>query len=120
VVTFLSPEWVDALNDAAASLRHGLTTRLCVEHVVGDFVYHVDYRDERVTVHLGAADEPTVRLHADYETAAAIARGELSAQRAFMTGRVRIDGDVLALAGAQTALRTLPDPFADVRSTTEW
>ena len=45
---------------------------------------------------------------------------ELSAQRAFMAGRLRIGGDAAALIRAQGALAVLPDLFAAIRPETEW
>ena len=62
----------------------------------------------------------TLAVAAWGHTATAIARGELSAQRAFMNGRLAIEGDTLALAHAQPALRGISDAFAEVRSSTEW
>ena len=117
---FLTAEWVDALDRAAGSLAVAHDMSLCVEHVVDAFTYHVDYSAGRVRFRVGRAGDPTVRLMADRGTAAAIARGELSAQRAFMNGLLRIEGDTLALAQAQPALRSLGDAFAEVRSSTEW
>lgn len=117
---FLTDQWVDALDAAAAPLTVSGQLELCVEHVVDSFIYHVSYRDGRVRYRTGAAADPNVRLVADRDTATAIARGELSAQRAFMNGRLAIEGDTLALAHAQPALRGISDAFAEVRSSTEW
>lgn len=117
---FLTDQWVDALDAAAAPLEVSGELELCIEHVVESFVYHVSYGGGRVRYRAGAATDSTVRLVADRETATAIARGELSAQRAFMNGRLAIEGDTLALANAQPALRSIGDAFAVVRSSTEW
>lgn len=117
---FLTDEWVDALDAAATSLQVGDDLELRVEHVVEAFTYHVSYADGRVRYQRGAATDATVRLIADRDTAAAIARGELSAQRAFMNGLLAIEGDTMALANAQPTLRAIGDAFGDVRSSTEW
>ena len=117
---FLTDEWVDALDVAASELRVGDDVDLCVEHAVGAFTYHVAYTAPRVRYRTGPADAATVRLVADRDTAAAIARGELSAQRAFMNGLLAIEGDTLALVNAQPALRAIGDAFAAVRASTEW
>lgn len=117
---FLTDEWLADLDDAAAALVCPAGTSLCIEHHVDGFVYHVALRDERVRFRAGAAPDATVRLHADEPTARAIAQGELSAQRAFMNGRLRIGGDALALERALPALRTLGDAFAGVRERTAW
>lgn len=117
---FLTDAWVDALDAAATQLRVGDDLELCVEHAVESFTYHVAYAAGRVRYRTGTADEPTVRLVADRDTAALIARGELSAQRAFMNGLLAIEGDTLALVNAQPALRAIGDAFAGVRASTEW
>ena len=117
---FLSIEWIDALDAAASAINLEALPALCIEHHVDGFVYHVAYEDGCVHFRVGEAQEPTVRFTTDRVTAASIARGELSAQRAFMNGFLRVDGDTLRLANAQPSLRQLPDFFADMRSTTEW
>ena len=117
---FLSTEWVAALDAAAAALTVDDQTSLCVEYVVDRFTYHVTYAAGRVHFHNGAAPAPTVRLVVDRDTGSAVARGALSAQRAFMNGLLRIEGDTLALADALPALRLLGDTFAAVRASTEW
>ena len=58
----------------------------------------------------------------DVETAAAVNRGELSAQAAFMTGRLRVGGDVQVLLDRQPALAEVDDifaPSAPTRPTTD-
>lgn len=120
MATFLTAEWVKALDEAASGLHYAAAAPLTVEHAVGAFAYHVAYADSRVRFLCGAAACPTVRLVADRDTAVAIARGELSAQRAFMNGLLRIEGDTLAFANALPAFRVLGDVFAAVRADTEW
>lgn len=117
---FLTTEWIDELDAAAAAVPIAALPALCVEHVVDEFVYHVAYEAGRARFRIGEARQPTVRITTDRATATSIARGELSAQRAFMNGLLRVDGDTLTLANAQPSLRLLPDFFANVRSTTEW
>jgi hypothetical protein len=129
-VQFLSPEWVDAL-DAAARSRPGRAAasrppvRLIVQQTVrdtawGDVTYAVEMSDDGVAVHAGPVDDPTVTLTTDLRTAAAIARGELAAQLAFMEGRLRIGGDVRALLTHGPGIAELGDHFATVRERTEW
>ncbi len=117
---FLTTTWVDELDRAAATLTCAADVDLCIEHHVDDFTYHVLLADARVHVRNGAAAQHTVRLTTDAVSAAAIARGELSAQRAFMNGLLRVGGDALALERALPALRAIGDAFAEVRERTEW
>jgi hypothetical protein len=122
VIRFLSDEWVEALDRAAP---HGPGTHpeldgLVVEYDVEGFRYHVVFSPDGVRVRAGAADDPTVTFRCDRPTATAIARGEVSAQRAFMAGRLRLGGDVTALLRAHAGIGALPDLFAAVRPATEW
>lgn len=129
VVAFLSDEWVAAL-DAAAASSAGLAQALAGVHLVVEqgvtgpgpddvVTYHVTVDDGRVSVRPGPATAPTVRFRQDRATAAAIASGETSAQRAFMTGRLRVGGDLSVLANHGEALSELGDVFASVRAETE-
>jgi hypothetical protein len=120
VVRFLSADWLAALDRAAGGLVIDPSVALCVEHTVDDVVYHVRYTDGRVRVLPGAADAPTVRVRADRATAAAIAQGALSAQRAFMQGQLRVEGDTLTLSTAPTSLRGLDDVFVELRASSDW
>jgi putative sterol carrier protein len=98
---------------------------LVVQQVVtggpdGDVAYHVIVDDGRTTVRAGRADDPTVTFTQDRDTARAVSRGELSAQGAFMAGRIRVRGDLPALVAQQDALLRVDDVFASVRETTEY
>ena len=122
MVRFLSPEWLDEIDRAAAAAGPCAPELdgFVVGYHVDDVDYHVVCTAEGMRVRPGSADAPTVTFRLDRATAAAIARGELSAQRAFMSGRLRIGGDATALVRAQPAVATLGDVFAQVRPETEW
>jgi putative sterol carrier protein len=129
VPAYLSPAWLSALQDAAdaSSTLPGATAgmHLVVQQVVtggpdGDVAYHVIVDDGRTTVRAGRADDPTITFTQDRDTARAVSRGELSAQGAFMAGRIRIRGDLPALVAQQDALLRVDDIFASVRATTEY
>lgn len=124
---FLSPAWLSALDQAArhdpALAEAASGVALVVEQTVtggpdGAVTYHVAFDDGRVAVVAGPAAEATVRFSQDHETAVAIATGAASAQRAFMTGRLQVGGDLRALLDHQAALGALQDVFAEVRSDT--
>ena len=127
MLAFLSPAWIDAL-DAAASSAGPLTRATAGMSVVIDQVvtdgdepvrYHVVVDDGTVHVRPGAAHSPTVSFRQDVATARAIASGSLSAQRAFMTGRLRVGGDLSVLLAHGDLLSQLDDVFADVRARTD-
>jgi hypothetical protein len=126
VPEFLSEAWIDLLDEAATrtppvavdSPDADGAEPITIEYVVGDVRYHLQIAGGLVRFCNGPASEPTARFTTDVATAGAIARAELSAQRAFMAGRLRVGGDVLALTRAQTVLARLPDLFAAVRTQT--
>jgi hypothetical protein len=130
VVRFLSPEWIDALDDAVrsdAGLRDATAgVRLTVEqHVTdadadGEVVYHLVVDDGRVAVAAGAAGRPDVTFVQDRPTAAAIGAGTATAQDAFMSGRLRVSGDVPLLIRCKDALTRLDHALAGVRNRTTY
>jgi putative sterol carrier protein len=116
---YLSPEWIEALDRAAAAageVMPGVT--LTVQQVVGDVSYHVTITDGRVRVHAGVAPDADVTFRQDAAVASAIARGERSAQAAFMAGELRVGGDLGVLMAHQPAFAALDDVFAAVRADT--
>jgi putative sterol carrier protein len=124
-VRFLGPDWLAAVAAAAGEVRVDEPARLHVAQVVtggpdGEVAYTVHLSGGRMTVAAGAADDVDVTFTCDYPTAAALSRGERSAQDAFMAGTLRVGGDVGALLAAADALQRLGDVFAGVRDETEY
>lgn len=125
---FLSPEWIAALNTAAASddvrERTGAVSLTLRQVVVGGpdgaVEYTIAVEGGEVVVEPGGAARADATFTEDYDTAAAIHRGELSPQEAFMTGRVRISGNVGVLVASQDALAGLAPALATVRSSTTY
>lgn len=134
VVAFLSDGWIEAL-DRAAGANPGLrqaTSNLAmvveqevtgVEGLAGvdaeRVTYHLCFDHGSVSVRAGHAPDATVRFSQDLATAVEIVRGIASAQRAFMSGRLRVGGDLTALLANAEVLAELDDVFAGVRAETE-
>ncbi|MFP5254779.1 MAG: SCP2 sterol-binding domain-containing protein [Acidimicrobiia bacterium] len=127
---FLSDPWFDELAAAAAQARPPEGVRVVLQQVVSDdasagarpleVAYALRVGDGRVEVVRGTVPDADVTFRLDRATAAAIARGELSAQAAFLAGRLRIGGDVHRFGGAAEALADLADVFGQVRASTRW
>jgi putative sterol carrier protein len=116
MVRYLSPEWIAALQATAAGAEVDDGVHLVVQQEVtggpdGDVRYHISVDGGKASVHAGRADDPTVTFTQDYDTAVAIAAGELSAQEAFMAGRVRVRGDLARLARHQGVVAGLDRAF---------
>jgi hypothetical protein len=118
---FLTDEWFEELDGAARRAAVDPDLRLVVQQVVTDagapdLRYVVAVADGAVTVRRGAADEPDITFTQDRRTAEAIHRGELSAQTAFIEGRLRLGGDLRAVIDRAGALLAIDDVFASARA----
>lgn len=123
---FLSDAWIADLDAAARTVSPDADLQLVIQEVVlgdggPDAAYVIRIADGRVTVTTGRTDDADLTLTQDRATASEIARGELSAQVAFMAGRLRAGGDLRAVMERSSALAALGDVFASVRAaTTGW
>jgi putative sterol carrier protein len=82
----------------------------------GEVAYVVTAADGRITVRKGRTDTPDITFTQDRETAEGIHRGELSAQTAFIEGRLRLGGDLRAVIERSGALAAIGDVFAAARA----
>ncbi len=123
LVRFLSDEWVIELDRAGQRASVPDDVALVVEHEITDGLrvvqFHVVVADGTIRVRSGAAPEATVRFRQDASTAWSVASGEGSAQRAFMSGDLRVGGDLRALLDHAEVLAAIGDVFADLRALTE-
>ena len=125
---FLSAEWIDALDAAAREATLPETAAdvsLTVEQVVrdgpdGEARYHLRLEGGHARVHHGSTDEPDLRLSTDYDIAAQLQRGEITAQDALAAGRLKVQGRFHRVRHASDALAALEDLFAAVRATTTY
>jgi alkyl sulfatase BDS1-like metallo-beta-lactamase superfamily hydrolase len=60
----------------------------------GDLTYFLDIADGAARTELGPLDDADVTVSSDYETSQAIAKGELNVQMAFMTGKIKVGGNM--------------------------
>ena len=123
---YLSDEWFTAVAAALEPEFDGSAPpALVIQQQVDDgpdgpVVWHVAITDAARTVRQGAHPSPTVTFTQDYATAAAVANGDLSAQEAFMTGRITMGGDAGALIEAAPAMAAVGDALAAVRADTTY
>ncbi len=119
---FLTDQWLDELDAAARTATFPADLRLVVQQVITggpdgpEVVYVLKLADGTLSVHAGRADEPDVTFTQDRATAQAIHRGELSAQAAFMDGRLRLGGDLRSVIDRAGALAAIDDVFAAARA----
>jgi putative sterol carrier protein len=129
VPRYLTQDWFDAAQrafTADTSLANASTEIvLTVQQVVtggpdGDITYHVVVDRDTVRIAPGESSEPTVTFIQSWDTASAIGRGELSAQGAFMTGLIRVRGDLPRLVEHGNVFGGVDDVLADLRRQTTY
>ena len=126
---YLSDEWLElasaALAEDPALAAAAADLDLTIQYEVtgapgGKRAYGIRFDHGSAAVEVGAHDDAPVSFTLDYDTAAAIAKGELSAQAAFMQGRLKLGGDVSVLIRQHGAIDGLSDALGPLRATTEF
>jgi putative sterol carrier protein len=115
-VKFLSPEWAEALkaelNASEAFRRAASGQRATIQQVIttadGDTHYWITIADGQIDLGVGDVEGEDATITQSYEAAAALAKGELSPVTAFMTGKIKIAGNMGLLLGLQGVLTQLP------------
>jgi hypothetical protein len=121
-VQYLSDEWIEAANAAVVGLEPAADP-FSVSYIVtggpqGDRAYTLTLGPDAVGVRSGSG--AAVGLRMSWDIARGIATSELSSQRAFLDGDIRIDGDPQALLGHGGGLAAVDERLADLRSRTQF
>jgi hypothetical protein len=128
-VRYLSLDWIDELtrvvadDDALRALadEHEIgVTQVVSDGPEGDVTYHLQVGAGVASFGPGAAEPEHVRMEQTWDTAVAVATGELNAQEAFVNGRIRLFGDQQRLLSAQPVFGALDAVFTDVRERTDY
>ncbi|MGH8928845.1 MAG: SCP2 sterol-binding domain-containing protein [Acidimicrobiia bacterium] len=70
----------------------------------GDVAYYLRTSGGTADLGVGTIDSPDVTVGSNYETASAISKGELNTQTAFMTGKLKVGGNLAKLMMHQNAI----------------
>jgi SCP-2 sterol transfer family len=129
VVRYLSLDWIAELSRAVAADEHlrqlagtheiGLT-QVVGDGPEGDITYHLQVGGGEASFGPGVADPEHVRMEQSWETAVAVATGDLNAQDAFVNGHIRLYGDQQRLLDSQSIFGALDGVLAALRDRTEY
>ena len=122
-VKFLSEEWTKAVqdalnsNDAFKSAAGSQTAK--VQQVVttpeGEKRYWFKLEGGQAALGGGESPEPVdATVTQDYDTAMALSKNELSGTAAYMSGKLRVSGDLMKLMQLQGALGQMPTALKDL------
>ena len=120
---YLSDAWIEA-TAAALTAATPLESPLTVGYIVsggpdGERSYSMVYGPSAATCLTGVVGANVVFV-TDWDTAVSIAAGKVSAQRAFLDGHLRLDGDAVALLDSQVAIAAFEPHLAGVRASTTY
>jgi putative sterol carrier protein len=112
-VRFLTPDWAAAVASALNS-HSGFKTAIGNADLgiafnvsgapEGDVTYYLKTSGGQAELALGSLDNADVTVGSTYETASAISKGELNTQTAFMTGKLKVGGNLAKLMMHQSAI----------------
>ena len=115
---FLSDEWMaeaKAIRAKYEGQTGKVTQSIKVNQVITDVPFgdgninsFIDTSSGDVVMDLGALDAPDVTVTTDYATAKAlfVDQDQAAAMQAFMTGKIKVQGDMMKMMALQTAMPT--------------
>jgi putative sterol carrier protein len=123
-VKFLSEEWAEALKaalntDEAFRTAAGSSSARIQQVITQDAEetrYWIVVAGGGIDMGIGDLDTVDATITESYESAVALSKGELNAVTAFMTGKIRIAGNMAMLLGLQAALSRLPAAMSSIQT----
>ena len=111
---FLSADWVEAVTTALNShegFKNAIgNADLGIQFITedgpdGEVGYYLAASGGTASMALGELEAPDVTVKQSYDTASAISRGEMNTQTAFMTGKLKVSGNLAKLMMHQSAIQ---------------
>ena len=114
---FLSAEWAEAVQAACngdpAFREAAAGGTAAIQQVItspeGDTHYWTRLAEGQISLGLGDLEGPDATVRQSYETAAGLARREVNAVTAYMTGKIKIEGNLGQLMALQSVLGRMAD-----------
>jgi putative sterol carrier protein len=121
-VKYLSEEWAksvtEALNANETFKQQAAGKTVKLQNVVtggdGETKYYFKLQDGQADVGIGEIDDAEATLSSDYETSSALSRNELNATAAYMSGKLKIQGDLMKLMQLQGLFNTMPEAVKEI------
>jgi putative sterol carrier protein len=124
VANFLTDEWLEALGTALSG-HEGFTSAIGGVDLTLSFevtdppegslsAYTLTLDDGSVSVAPGGSESADATISSNYESAVAISKGELNTQMAFMTGKIKITGNMGKLLQHQRIMTDFANAAATV------
>lgn len=120
---FLSEEWARDVTNALNS-HEGFKNAIGAADLAilfqvegapgGDVDYYLKSSGGVTNVAVGTLEDPDVTVKQSYDTAVAISKGELNTQTAFMTGKLKVSGNLAKLMMHQSAVQQWGAAVADL------
>ena len=120
---FLSEEWAAEVTAALGEhpgFKNAIgSAELGIQFEVndapdGDVEYYLQSTGGNTVLSVGALENADVTVRQSYDTASAISKGELNTQTAFMTGKVKVSGNLAKLMMHQSAIQQWNAATADL------
>lgn len=80
----------------------------------GDVNYYLKTSEGTTNLAIGTLDDPDVTVKQSYDTAVAISKGDLNTQTAFMTGKLKVSGNLAKLMMHQSAVQQWATAVAEL------
>jgi putative sterol carrier protein len=80
----------------------------------GETRYWFTIENGQIDLGLGDIDNPDATITQDYDTAAALSKNELTGTAAYMSGKLKVSGDLMKLMQLQGVLSQLPSALKDL------
>ncbi len=115
-VQFLSEGWTtelkDRLNASESFKKAAGSASAKLQQVIsgpdGDRRYWIKIEGGAIDMGQGDIEAPDATVTQDYDTAVALAKSQINAVTAFMSGKIRIAGNMMLLMQLQGAISELP------------
>ena len=120
---FLTEEWARDVSRALNShegFKNAIgAAELGIQFTVeeapdGEVDYYLRSSGGTTNLAIGALDDPDVTVKQAYDTAVAISQGELNTQTAFMTGKLKVSGNLAKLMMHQSAVQQWAAAVSDL------